>query len=86
VIALLREKQAVVKYHDPYISQISHDDWTMQSEEELMTAVKEADCVVIITNHSSYDFQAIHDGARMIVDTRHALGELEYDRGKVEML
>jgi UDP-N-acetyl-D-glucosamine dehydrogenase len=86
VIALLMAKQAQVKYHDPYIPQIWHDDWTMTSEKDLMTAVRDADCVVIITNHSSYDFQAIHDQARMVVDTRHALGQLDYDRGKVEML
>ncbi|HAY84417.1 MAG TPA: UDP-N-acetyl-D-glucosamine dehydrogenase, partial [Chloroflexi bacterium] len=72
--------------HDPFIPQIWHDDWTMKSEQDLMTAVREADCVVIITNHSSYDFQAIHDAAKMVVDTRNALGKLDYDRGKVEML
>ncbi len=86
VIALLKEKHAVVTYHDPYISEIWHEDWSMQSEQDLMAAVEEADCVVIITNHSSYDFQAIHDAAQMVVDTRHALGNLAYDHGKVEML
>ncbi len=86
VIGLLKAKQALVTYHDPYIPQIWHDDWTMHSEKDLMTAVKQADCVVIITNHSSYDFQAIHDAAKLVVDTRNALGKFDYDRGKVEML
>ncbi|MEJ2486335.1 MAG: nucleotide sugar dehydrogenase [Anaerolineales bacterium] len=86
VIGLLKAKHASVTYHDPYIPQIWHDDWTMQSEKDLMAAVKQADCVVIITNHSSYDFQAIHDAAKLIVDTRNALGKFDYDRGKVEML
>lgn len=86
VIGLLKAKQAYVTYHDPYIPQIWHDDWTMKSEQDLIAAVKAADCVVIITNHTSYDFQAIHDAATMVVDTRNALGKLDYDRGKVEML
>ena len=86
VIGLLKAKHAQVTYHDPFIPQIWHDDWTMKSEQDLMTAVRESDCVVIITNHSSYDFQAIHDAAKMVVDTRNALGKLDYDRGKVEML
>ena len=86
VIGLLKAKHSLVTYHDPFIPQIWHDDWTMHSEKDLMAAVKQADCVVIITNHSSYDFQAIHDAAKLVVDTRHALGKLDYDREKVEML
>ncbi len=86
VIALLKEKKAFVRYHDPYIPIIRHDDWEMESEPDLMAAVDDADCVVIITNHSSYDYQAIHDAARMIIDTRNAVGKLNYTREKVEIL
>jgi UDP-N-acetyl-D-glucosamine dehydrogenase len=86
VIALLKEKMAEVSYHDPYISTLTHDDWTLASEPDLMKAVKKADCVVIITNHSHYDYQAIHDNAKLIVDTRNALGTISSDRSKVETL
>ena len=86
VIGLLKEKMAEVSYHDPYISELSHDDWTLASETDLMKAVKKADCVVIITNHASYDYQAIHDNAKLIVYTRNALGKINYDRSKVEPL
>ena len=86
VIALLKEKKALVSYHDPYIPTIHHDDWRMESEPDLMAAVAAADCVVIITNHSSYDYQAIHDSAKMIIDTRNAVGKLDYNREKVEIL
>jgi hypothetical protein len=34
-----------------------------------------ADCVVIVTNHSSYDYGAILADSKLIVDTRNALGE-----------
>jgi UDP-N-acetyl-D-glucosamine dehydrogenase len=73
VIGLLRQKGAQVWYHDPYIPVISHDDWNMQSVADLMGAVRAADCVVIITNHSSYDYPAILESAAVIVDTRNAL-------------
>jgi len=86
VIGLLREKHAIVSYHDPYISQISHDDWQMDSVSDLMAEVAAADCVLVITDHSSYDYQAIHDAAQMVFDSRNSMGQLAYDHRKVEML
>lgn len=86
VIGLLKKKGAQVSYHDPYIPAISHDDWTLQSVEDLMSQVKAADCVAVITNHSSYDYPAILETASLIVDTRNALGNLGRDHPKVVRL
>jgi len=36
-------------------------------------ALAAADCVVVVTDHSSYDWEAIQRQARVIVDTRHAM-------------
>jgi UDP-N-acetyl-D-glucosamine dehydrogenase len=80
VIVLLLEKGAQVAYHDPFVAHLSHDSVHMQSVDDLNRAVKDADCVVIITNHSSYDYAALLRDARLIVDTRNALGEM--GRGK----
>ncbi|MBE0409019.1 MAG: nucleotide sugar dehydrogenase [Anaerolineales bacterium] len=71
VIGLLKQKNALVSYHDPYINHIRHDDWELTSETDLITAVKEADCVVIVTNHSSYEYDSILEAANLIVDTRN---------------
>jgi UDP-N-acetyl-D-glucosamine dehydrogenase len=79
VIGLLEKKGATVAYHDPYIPSIRHDDWEMSSVPDLMGAAQQADCVVIITNHHSYDYSALLDLAEtgpIVVDTRNALGEL----------
>lgn len=73
VIGLLEQKGALVSYNDPYIPSIRHDGVEMESVTDLMDAVKDSDCVVIITNHSSYDYQAILETAQLIVDTRNAL-------------
>jgi UDP-N-acetyl-D-glucosamine dehydrogenase len=51
-----------------------------------MAAVKSADCVVIVTNHSSYDYDNILDSARLVVDTRNALGSKGRDNPKVSRL
>ena len=37
-------------------------------------AVAEADCAVIVTDHSSYDWESVASASCMIVDTRNALG------------
>lgn len=74
VIGLLKQKGARVSYHDPYIPHLDHEGWRLESAPDLLTAAREADCVVIVTDHSSYDYPAIQDAAKLIVDTRNALG------------
>ena len=86
VIHLLREKGAKVSYHDPYIPHLNHDNIVMDSVPDLMDAVAEADCVAIITNHSGYDYDAILNTAKLIVDTRNALGKAGKDNPKVVRL
>ncbi|GAB4581349.1 MAG: nucleotide sugar dehydrogenase [Anaerolineales bacterium] len=73
VIGLLREKGGQVSYHDPYIPHLTHDGWEMDSVPDLMGAVRGADCVVIVTNHSTYDYSAILETAKLVVDSRNAL-------------
>ncbi len=86
VIGLLRQKGAVVDYHDPHIPVIAHEEWNMRSVPDLMKAVAASDCVVIITHHAIYDYPAILKAARRIVDTRNALGTLGRDNPKVVRL
>ncbi|MDO9546232.1 MAG: nucleotide sugar dehydrogenase [Pelolinea sp.] len=78
VIIYLKQKGAVVSYHDPYIPSIDHEGIRMKSVSDLENEIKAVDCVAIITNHSSYDYDQILKDANMIVDTRNALG----DKGK----
>lgn len=86
VIGLLNQKGAVVSYHDPYIPSLRHDGWNLHSVSDLMSAVTEADCVVIITNHSLYDYTKIIEKAKLIVDTRNALGATGRESKKVVRL
>lgn len=87
VIGLLQKKGAQVEYHDPYIPRLkTHDSIEMQSVTNLMESVRQADCVVIITNHSQYDYQAILKEARFIFDSRNALGKMGKNNPKVVRL
>jgi len=86
VIHLLRQKGADVVYHDPYVPAISHDEWSLKCVPDLMSEVKKADAVVIITNHKSYDYAGILAAAQLIIDTRNALGASGRDNPKVVRL
>jgi UDP-N-acetyl-D-glucosamine dehydrogenase len=87
VIGLLQKKGAQVEYHDPYIPRLrTHDDIEMQSVTDVMDAIRHSDCVVIITNHSSYDYKAILKEAKFIFDSRNALGKLGKNNPKVVRL
>ena len=88
VIGLLRKKGAVVEYHDPYIPHIHHenDGWHMDSVTDVMKSVKDADAVVIITNHSSYDYKAIVESAKFVFDSRNATRKVAKDSEKVVRL
>jgi UDP-N-acetyl-D-glucosamine dehydrogenase len=88
VIGLLRQKGAQVEYHDPYISHIHHETegWQMESVQDVMKAVSEADAVVIITNHNVYDYQAIVESAAFVFDSRNATRNVAADLRNVVRL
>jgi len=73
IIALLHKKGAEVRYHDPHVPRIDHGDITLRSEPGLDAALIAADCVLIVTDHSCYDWAAVAARARVVVDTRRAL-------------
>ncbi|MBI5297215.1 MAG: nucleotide sugar dehydrogenase [Chloroflexi bacterium] len=88
VIGLLKRKGAIVEYHDPYIPHIHHEyeGWKMDSIQDVMPAVADADAVVIVTNHKVYDYSAIIKSARFVFDSRNATGKLGKESENVERL
>lgn len=88
VIGLLMKKGADVGYHDPYIPHIHHetDGWQMDSVQDVMEAVREADAVVIVTDHKVYDYEAIVREAKFVFDSRNATRKVADSGGKVVRL
>jgi UDP-N-acetyl-D-glucosamine dehydrogenase len=88
VIGLLQNKGADVKYHDPYIPHIHHekDGWHMDSVKDVMMSVKEADAVVIVTNHKVYDYDEIVKSAKFVFDSRNATRNIAKGNEKVVRL
>lgn len=83
VIGLLQQGGAEVYFHDPYVPELHHYDLDMTCVKDLMEEVKISDIVVIITNHSQYNYEAIYKNALCIMDARNALGDIAGDDPKV---
>jgi UDP-N-acetyl-D-glucosamine dehydrogenase len=73
ILHLLYSKGAQVRYHDPHVPSLKVDEIMLHSEVDLDTALQTSDCVVIVTDHSSYDWKSIREQAGLVVDTRAAL-------------
>ena len=79
VILLLKKLGAQVSYSDPYVPEVRLDGIDLISQDALASA-KQADCCVIITDHSNFDYKGLLDSASLIVDTRNALRGFESDK------
>jgi UDP-N-acetyl-D-glucosamine dehydrogenase len=90
VIKLLGDRGAHVEYHDPYIPHLSLEhvggQGEMQSVPFTEEAVRATDCVVIITDHTSFNYALLADHARLIVDTRNAMGRIKANNARVVTL
>jgi UDP-N-acetyl-D-glucosamine dehydrogenase len=69
----LLERRAEVRYHDPYVPEVRLDGAVLRSEALTPAALQAADCVLVITHHSVFDWGMVRKHARLIVDTRNAL-------------
>lgn len=72
VIHLLQRLGAIVTYSDPYVPKIRIEEGEMTAQDPA-GCIGQADCCVIITDHKVFDYAALVDQAKMIVDTRNAL-------------
>src|ERR1700679_3900289 len=73
IIELLRAKAATVAYKDPYLPPAArgrHYDLNMRSTP--LDDLAGYDAVVIVTDHSAYDYEAIVAQSKLVVDTRNA--------------
>jgi len=73
IIELLRDKGAVVAYNDPYFAAVGrgrHYDLNMTNTP--LDNLGQYDAVVIVTDHSAYDYKAIVEQSQLVIDTRNA--------------
>ena len=78
VIELLQKDGANVSYHDPYFPFIGKGrKYNLQMKCAELKDIGKYDCVVIVTDHSDYDYERIVREARLVVDTRNATRGIE---------
>ena len=76
IIDLLKKRGARIFYNDPYIPKLKKTrkyDFGLTSKPLTKKLLKEMDLIIIVTNHSSYDYQWILENANLIIDTRNAI-------------
>jgi UDP-N-acetyl-D-glucosamine dehydrogenase len=87
LLELLSARGAVLDYNDPYfpaLHKMRHYDFSnMKSVELSPERLATYDCVLIATDHTSYDYDAIVRHSKLVVDTRNATRHVRQDREKV---
>jgi len=78
VILLLQRLGATLSYSDPHVPALDLHGLRLEALPE--EAAAEADCVVIVTDHSSFDYKGLVERSRLIVDTRNALKGMKSEK------
>ena len=73
IIELLQKEGALVSYNDPYFPKVGKGrKYDLQMTCAPLDNLGQYDCVLIVTDHSDYDYRRIVDQAQLVVDTRNA--------------
>jgi len=73
IIELLQKRGAQVSYNDPYFPTVGHGrKYALEMTCAPLEKLDDYDCVVIVTDHSDYDYPRIVQEAKLVVDTRNA--------------
>jgi UDP-N-acetyl-D-glucosamine dehydrogenase len=71
IMLLLEKRGAILSYSDPHVPKLRIDALNLESLPE--AAAADADCVVIVTDHTAFDYDSLLARASLIVDSRNAL-------------
>ena len=80
IAELLREKDADIVYHDPFVPEFSVNGEAVPAVDLSAEEVAAADAVLLVANHSGIDYGALVEGCQLILDTRNALNEFDSDK------
>jgi len=73
IIELLQKDGAIVSYNDPFFPTVGRGrHYDLQMTSTPLNKLEDFDCVLIVTDHSSYDYSDIVKRAKLVVDSRNA--------------
>jgi UDP-N-acetyl-D-glucosamine dehydrogenase len=78
IIELLQKRGAVVEYNDPFFPSVGKGrKYDLNMTSTPLEKIPEFDCVVIVTDHTQYNYRDIVSKAKLVVDTRNATKGIE---------
>lgn len=81
ILELLREKGALVSYNDPYFPKVGKGrHYALNMTNTPLDKIGEFDAVVIVTDHTSYDWKKIVAESKLVIDTRNATKGIVSDK------
>jgi len=81
IIELLQNEGATVSYHDPYFPFVGRGrKYDLQMKCASLDNLGQYDCVLIVTDHSDYDYTKIVNEAKLVVDSRNATRGIKSDK------
>jgi UDP-N-acetyl-D-glucosamine dehydrogenase len=86
ILNLLRERGAEIHYNDPYIAKIPKlrkYEFNLESFLLTKTLLKDMDAVIIVTGHSSYDYEWIIRNSNLVLNTRNATASINSNKDKI---
>jgi len=87
IMKLLSDRGAQIRYNDPHAAQLSLDGGPRLRSVPLDgKALKGSDAVIIVTDHSAYDYEFIVAHAPLVVDTRNATRGVRAHRDRIRRL
>lgn len=86
IIEGLESRGVKVSYHDPHVESIEVGVNTFESVPLTAERLGEADCVVIVTDHSSIDYEYVAKNAKSLFDTRNVTKDLQDSYPSIEVL
>lgn len=83
VMRMLIEKGAVLSHNDPFVHTLRINGNTLKSVELTSANIASQDCIIILTDHSAYDFRRIVAASKLVIDTRNATKDLQEFKDKI---
>jgi UDP-N-acetyl-D-glucosamine dehydrogenase len=86
IMNILRQKEALVTYHDPYMPSLESGGRKIESQHLDSGLLSSQDCVIVTTDHSCFDYQLITEYASLLFDTRNATHFVNGNHSHVHLL
>ena len=86
IVEMLARRGAQISYADPFTPQLAFEGLKLSAVEPSADVLAAADCVLILTSHSAFDYGEIGEKASLVVDTRNAMKEFRGSRSSIVSL